>query len=125
MTKKPFVLIVEDDEWLADQYKHMLDAAGIKASHVPHALAAINALDTSPPDVLILDVLLPGANAFTLLHELRSHADLVSIPVVLCTSSADQLAREDMAVYGIKTILDKTTMHPEDLVAAVKRALLL
>jgi DNA-binding response OmpR family regulator len=124
MTRKPFVLIVEDDEWMAQQYKRLLDVAGIKADHVPHALAAIDALDKLPPDVLVLDVLLPGANAFTLLHEIRSHADLASIPIILVTSSADQLAEKDLAVYGIKRVLDKTTMHPDDLVKAVRKVLL-
>ncbi len=124
MTKKSFVLVVEDDEWMAKQHVRTLEVAGIQADFVPNALAAMDALDTKRPDVLVLDVLLPGPNVFTLLHELRSHVDLASIPVVLCTATADQLADEDIAMYGIKKVLDKTTMHPNDLVAAVKKALL-
>lgn len=124
MTKKPYVLVVEDDEWMAQQHIRTLMAAGIQAEFVSHALAAIDALDARMPDALVLDVLLPGPNVFTLLHEIRSHSDLAGIPVILCTATADQLAGEDIATYGIKTILDKTTMHPDDLVKAVKRVLL-
>ena len=124
MTKKPYVLVVEDDEWMAQQHIRTLQAAGIQADFVHHALAAIDALDTRLPDALVLDVLLPGPNVFTLLHEIRSHSDLASIPVILCTATADQLAGEDIATYGIKTVLDKTTMHPDDLIKAVKRVLL-
>lgn len=123
MTKPPHVLIVEDDDWLADQYVHTLKRGGIRANAVGHALAAIDAIDTLPPDVLVLDVLLPGPNAFTLLHELRSHSDLAAIPVILCTNSADRIADEDLAAYGVVELLDKSTMAPQELLAAIKRVL--
>jgi len=124
MTKTPYVLIVEDDEWLAQQHQRMLEAAGIRSEYVTHALAAIDAVDAAKPDVLVLDVLLSGPNAFTLLHELQSHNDLAGIPVILCTNSADEIVAEDVAVYGVRNILDKTTMLPGDLVSSVKKVLL-
>jgi CheY-like chemotaxis protein len=123
MTKTPYILIVEDDEWLAEQYKRILSEAGIRTELVPHALAAIDSIDTHLPDVLVLDLLLAGPNAFTLLHELRSHADLAAIPVILCTTSADQIAEEDIAAYGVRQVLDKATMLPRDFVAAIKKVL--
>lgn len=124
MTKRPYVLIVEDDEWLAEQYIRTLEAAGFSAHFVAHNLAAIDSIDANVPDVLVLDVLLPGGTIFTLLHELRSHTDLAAIPIVLCTNSADQLSARDAAAYGVNNILDKATMRPQDIVAAVKKALL-
>lgn len=123
MTKTPYVLIVEDDDWLAEQYKRILGEGGIRAESVPHALAAIDAIDTTLPDVIVLDLLLAGPNAFTLLHELRSHTDLAVIPVILCTTSADQIAEEDIAAYGVRQVLDKSTMLPRDFIAAVKKVL--
>lgn len=124
MTKTPYVLIVEDDEWLAEQYIRTLSEAGIRAEFVPHALAAIDSVDAKLPDALVIDLLLAGPNAFALLHELRSHADLVAIPVILCTASADQIAKEDIEAYGVKQVLDKASMVPQDLIAAIKRILL-
>jgi len=124
MTKTPFVLIVEDDEWMAQQHQRSLEAAGMKVEVVSHALAAMDALDTTKPDVLVLDVLLAGPNAFTLLHEMRSHADLAAVPVILCTNSAEQFAQDDLSAYGVRRVLDKTKMHPKDLEAAVRKVLL-
>jgi DNA-binding response OmpR family regulator len=124
MTKTPYVLIVEDDEWLAEQHVRTLNTAGIRAESVAHALAAIDAIDSNRPDAIILDVLLAGPNAFTLLHELQSHTDLAGIPVILCTNSADQLSSEDTSAYGVRKVLDKATMMPGDLAAAVKKVLL-
>ena len=73
--------------------------------------------------MIVLDVLLPGPNAFVFLHELRSHPDLAGVPVLLCTNSADQIAEEDVKAYGVVRVLDKTTMIPADLVAAIRKIL--
>ena len=124
MTKRPHILIVEDDEWLAQQYVRTLEAAGFTAEYVNHSLAAMDVIDIKRPDVLLLDVLLPGGTIFTLLHELRSHTDLAAIPIILCTNSAEQLAQEDVRAYGVAKLLDKATMKPEEMVAAVRKVLL-
>lgn len=124
MTITHKVLIVEDDTWLAEHYARTLVAAGFDAWSVPHALAAIDDIDTRRPDVIVLDVLLTGSTAFALLHELRSHVDIGSIPVILCTNAAADLVSEDMTLYGVREVLDKTIMKPEQLVHAVKKALL-
>lgn len=124
MTKHPHVLIVEDDEWLAEQYIRTLGAAGFRAEYVSNAQSAMDMIDTRRPELLLLDVLLPGGTIFTLLHELRSHSDLAAIPIILCTNSADQLADEDIRAYGVAAVLDKAVMKPGDIVAATRKALL-
>ncbi len=124
MTKPQVVLIVEDDDWLAQQHGRSLTVAGYVTDYAPHALAAMDVIDVRKPDAIILDLLLAGPNAFTLLHELQSHVDLAGIPVILCTNSADHIAQEDIEAYGVRQVLDKATMHPDDVVAAVKRVLL-
>lgn len=121
--RRRLVLIVEDDEWLAQQHVRTLEAVGFLTDTSAHALDAIETIDAKRPDVLVLDVFLAGPNAFTLLHEIRSHTDLASIPVILCTNSADTIADEDLEAYGVRAVLDKTTMLPGDLVAAVKKVL--
>ena len=124
MTKRPRILIVEDDEWQAEHYVRTYNAAGFFAEFVNNSHEAMDAIDVDPPDVLLFDVFLPGGTIFTLLHEIRSHVDLASIPVILCTNSADQLASEDMRAYGVMALLDKATMTPGGMVAAAKKALL-
>jgi len=118
------ILIVEDDKWLAEQYARVLKAAGYKTTVSLHALAAIEAIDDNRPDVIILDVLLSGSTAFTLLHELQSYGDTGKIPIILCTNLASELLIEDLEPYGVKRILNKANMMPDDLVAAVKSVLL-
>jgi two-component system OmpR family response regulator len=121
--KKSRILVVEDDVWLAEQHIRVLEKAGYSVTVSPHTIAAIEAIDDIHPSVIILDVLLPGTTAFTLLHEVQSHSDIASIPVILCTNLASDLKLDDLHPYGVKRLLDKTTMEPSDIVSAVRSVL--
>ena len=114
------ILIVEDDPWLAESYARSLEAASYQTKTVAHALAAIHEIDDFKPDVILLDILLAGSTGFALLHELQSYADTGGIPVVVVTSLAGDLKKDELAAYGVKRVLDKATMKPEDVVAAVR-----
>lgn len=117
MTK---VLLVEDDAWLAEMEAGVLGKEGYEVQIAPHALAAIDLVDSFTPDIIILDVLLAGSTAFAFLNELQSHSDTKEIPVVLCTNLAEQFSDTRLEEYGVKRVVDKSTMHPNDLVVAVK-----
>lgn len=114
------VLLVEDDFWLAESESATLTAAGYEVTHAPHAIAAIDHIDQAVPDVIILDVLLAGSTGFALLNELQSHDDTKKIPIILCTNLAEQFDVAALKEYGVKRVVDKTTMLADDLVACVK-----
>jgi DNA-binding response OmpR family regulator len=118
------IVLVEDDAWLADLEIEVLTNAGFSVTHSPHALSAIERIDSNAPDVLIVDVLLTGTTGLALLHELQSYVDTKAIPVIVCTNLAESLSIADLQAYGVRKIVDKTTMHPNDLVAAVRAVLL-
>jgi CheY-like chemotaxis protein len=121
---KHTVLIVEDDRWLAEQYKRVISSAGYGVIIAGHGLEAIQLIDDTKPDAIILDVLLTGSTAFTLMHELQSYEDTGSIPIIICTNLANELSIDDLKPYGVKRLLDKSTMVPGDLVASLKEILL-
>ena len=124
MTDIPIkVLLVEDDPWLAELEAGLLTDAGYDVTLSPHAPSAIVAIDTIRPDVIILDVLLTGSTAFALLHELQSYGDTTMVPVILCTNVAESLNLDDLKAYGVRQIIDKSTMQLNDLPIAVQRAL--
>ena len=114
------VLLVEDDVWLADLEADVLRKAGYEVVVAHNAPEAIDTVDTFKPECIVLDVLLAGSTAFALLHELQTYTDTAQVPVVLCTNLADQFDTRKVASYGVRRVVDKTTMHPSDIVAAVK-----
>lgn len=120
---KTSVLIIDDEEWLAEQYVRHLEDAGFTAHHVHNALDGIEAIDATKPSVIILDIFMPGPNGIVLLHEMRTHSDLARIPIVICSNSASDISQQSLTKYGVKAVLDKATMHPEDVVAAARKVL--
>lgn len=117
------VLIIEDDKWLAEQHARVLSGAGFKTTVAFHAISAIRTIDKNLPDVIVLDVLLTGSTAFALLHELQSYGDTGNVPVIICTSIATDLSLSRLGDYGVRKILDKTIMTPQDLVFAIKEVM--
>lgn len=107
------LLIIEDDPaWSAVLVRY---ASEIEAEVrvVTSGAEAIEAIDVWRPDALCLDMLLAGETAVALLNELRSHADLARVPVVVCTSA--MVTAEELAPLGVGSILHKTTMTPDEV----------
>jgi len=123
MTRAKTILIVEDDAWQAEHFERQLTRHGYRVVVVGSAPEAINQVGSVRPDVIVLDLLLPGANGITLLHELRSYTDTGAIPVILCSSIASTLPVDQLQAYGVVKVIDKTTIKPDDLVVAIRGAL--
>ncbi|HEY1085194.1 MAG TPA: response regulator [Candidatus Saccharimonadales bacterium] len=115
------VVVVEDNPLLLAQYVRTLEKADIEVQSTDNSFTAIDLIDDTAPNVILLDMLLKGPNALTLLHELKSHEDLTSIPVVVISSMAEDVSLDQLRAYGVVDVLDKTSMHPRDIVRAVKR----
>lgn len=124
MTPRRYVLIVEDDNWLAESYSLILTQAGWTARTVHSAKKALEAIDEKIPDVVLLDVLLPGANAVELMHELQSYSDTKNLPIVLCTTLTHQhLNRDNLEKYGVRAVLNKARLTPQHLLNALQQAI--
>lgn len=114
------VLLIEDDRWLASLEEGILSDAGYLVVVAHSALDAIDSIDADLPDVIIADVLLAGSTVFTLLHELQSYSDTGVIPVIVWTSIAEQFTVDSLTEYGVKRIIDKTTMAGDELLVALR-----
>lgn len=116
------IVVIEDDVWMSEYYSRILTREGYQVHVAMNALDAIDSIDRQRPDVLLMDMLLTGSTALALLHELQSHSDLANIPVILATNLAEQIKMDDVKGYGVRRILDKATMQPSDIVAAIRGA---
>lgn len=106
------VLLIEDDRWLGECYATWLMNFGYGVNWVQDAQSALDVLDETEIDLIVLDIMLPFANGVHLMNVLASHADLSKIPVVVCSSMApDGLER----LYGVKAVLDKAQLTPKHM----------
>ena len=116
------VLVIESEPWLGDHYQRGLEREGFVVARASNAYTAIDLVDEQPPSAIVTSLLLSGAGALGLLHELQSYVDTANIPIIIC-SSMSNLSLDDLKPYGVRKIIDSTTMKPTDLVAAVRSVL--
>ena len=121
MTKQQ-VLLIEDDMWLADSYKEVLEGEGFECTAVTTVDEALDIINTTVPDVIVADVLLGDHTVIGLLHELQSYEDTGLVPVIICSTLAKSAAhlQEQLHEYGVVEILDKATVTPESLAMTVQ-----
>ena len=85
------VLIIEDDEIQARFAQNIIMKAGFKQRHAATREEVVGELNKTPlPDVVLMDVELPGANGFDILARMRQHPKLKVLPVIMLTALASQ-----------------------------------
>ena len=90
------VLIVDDDAEVGSTLKDLVEALGHEALWVPDAVSALHAVVPNPPDVVLLDILMPELSGLELLPILRALAP--GVPIIMVSGTADEeLGRQALA----------------------------
>jgi len=92
------ILVVDDDPDIRDYFTAVLDDHGYQVTAVGDTGAALRALESFSPDVVIVDVLLPGRSGLDLLVTLRRSQRWSTTPLVVVTG-VDQLLKDDCQSY--------------------------
>jgi PleD family two-component response regulator len=84
--EKPFALIVEDNLDIVSLFQHVLDMAGYHTEIVMDGREAMVRIAALPPDIVLLDLQLPGMSGVDILKQMRASETLSGIPVVVITA---------------------------------------
>ncbi len=84
----PTVMIVEDDPGTAAMFELMLSRAGYRTVVVHGGSMAINALMRERPDVLLLDIMMPGVSGLEICRYVRREPDFMDLPVLMVTAKS-------------------------------------
>jgi two-component system phosphate regulon response regulator PhoB len=84
------VLLVEDEEQLRRVMKDLLEREGYRVAEARDGVQALDQVDRFAPDVIILDLNLPGIDGYSVLAQLRSRPATRTIPVVVLTAKGDE-----------------------------------
>jgi two-component system, sensor histidine kinase ChiS len=81
-----YVLVVDDDELNRVLVERVLTARGIEVEASPNGIAALAAIERRRPDLIVLDVVMPGMSGADVLAQVKSTPRLATIPVIMLTA---------------------------------------
>lgn len=116
------VLVVDDDPDILDLISFNLNRAGFDCTGAPDGTRALENLKKHAPDLLVLDVMMPGINGIELLRHLKYDQVLRRIPVIMLTAKGEEVDR----VLGLELGADDYVTKPfsvRELVLRVQRVL--
>jgi DNA-binding response OmpR family regulator len=82
----PHVLLIEDEPNIAEAIRFLLSRDGLRVSHVAEGVAALALVRQDPPDLVILDHMLPGMSGLEVLTALRADPGSRDLPVMMLTA---------------------------------------
>jgi two-component system, OmpR family, response regulator MtrA len=114
------VMVVDDDQDLAEMLSIVLNGAGIDVDLVSRGDEAIEVFRNNPPDLVLLDVMLPGVDGIEVCRLIRAES---MVPIIMLTAKGDA---HDV-VLGLEAGADdymvKPFKHPSELIARIKTRL--
>lgn len=110
------VLIIEDDKFITKAMKYKFEEAGFSVKAFRTAEEGLGALKSFKPNVIVLDILLPGIDGYEFLRRVKADPKLKDIPVIV----ASNLPEDEEADIGALEYIVKSDL---DLDALVKKTL--
>ncbi len=116
---KPKILVVDDDENICELVRLYLDKEGYEVNTANDGIEAIEAFKRTTPDMVVLDIMLPGADGWQVCREIRK---VSQIPIIMLSAKGDTFDKVLGLELGADDYLVKP-FEPKELIARVKAVL--
>ena len=120
------VMLVEDDAILVEMYQAKFELEGHQVTVATNGEECLELLDSTKPDLILLDILMPKINGFHVLKEIKKHKALRTIPVILLTNFGEaevDMNKELASALGVHDYLIKSHHTPDEVVTKVNKTL--
>lgn len=118
--EKIFILVVEDDKFLRELLVRKLSGEGYDVKNTIDADAAYLALSERTPQIILLDLILPGVDGFEILAHIKADPKTKDIPVVILSNLGQKDDIEKAMVLGAKDFMVKANFTLDEIVIKVK-----
>jgi len=119
---KQRILIVDDDDRLREYLRVNLEMEGYDVREAASADEGLDALDEEPPDLILLDVMMPRVDGWEMLRRVRERHGLDAIPVVMFSGKVDEQEQAAAEERGAQAFIGKP-FDPQQLIASTKQLL--
>jgi two-component system response regulator BaeR len=113
------ILIAEDENKIASLLADYVKAAGMCATVIDHGNAVVAAVGVQQPDLLLLDIMLPGTDGLTLCREIRAFS---ALPIIMLTARSEEIDRLLGLELGADDYICKP-FSPREVIARIKAIL--
>lgn len=120
---KKKVLVVEDDQFLVKAYEIKLKKEGIEVWVARDGNEAISFLEREKPNIVLLDLMLPGINGFDVLLAIRKNEKWKDVPVIILSNLGQDQDMQRGKELGASEYLVKANTKISDIVEKVKKYL--
>jgi CheY-like chemotaxis protein/Tfp pilus assembly ATPase PilU len=101
------ILLVDDEDQLRRVMKDLLEREGYRVAEAANGIEALDQVDRHAPDIIVLDLNLPGLDGYGVLSHLRSRPTTAKIPVVVLTARGDEENEVRVLELGADDFLSK------------------
>ena len=116
------ILVAEDDPDIGNLLEHYLRKAGFTATVVTSGRDVMPQIKREPPDLVVLDLMLPGLDGLQVCREIRADASIAAIPIIMLTAKAEESDRIVGLELGADDYITKP-FSPRELVARIRAML--
>ena len=117
------VMMVEDDLFFIDLLGKKLRDGGYTLSFVNDGESAISLLDNNVPDIILLDILLPGIDGYEVAKKIKDNEKYKDIPIIFLTNFGSKENIEKGKALGVKEFLIKSTVTFDEIIEKIKKIL--
>lgn len=121
--KKKNILIAEDDQMISSMYKTKFNADGYNVFIADNGTDALNIAKKEKMDLILLDIIMPQLDGFSVLKELKKISKLKKTPIVLLTNLGTEEDMKKGKELGAKDYIVKASFTPADISKKVKEYL--
>jgi two-component system cell cycle response regulator len=116
------VLVVDDEQAILDLLRRRLEAMGCRVSVLPGGAAVLETARADRPDLILLDVMMPDLDGFSVVEALKADPDVCDIPVIMMTARSEIDSRIKGLELGAHDYVAKP-FETAELVARIRAAL--
>ncbi len=121
--KKVKVLIIEDDSYISDMYKIKFDSENFETTVAEDGIKGIKEIERQKPDIVLLDIVMPKVDGFSVLKMIKKNENSKDIPVVMLTNLGQKENVERGFELGATSYIIKAHFTPSEVVKKVKEIL--
>ncbi|MFC1625268.1 response regulator [Patescibacteria group bacterium] len=122
-SEKTVVLVVEDDEFLRKIISQKLVKEGFDVRPVIDVVGALDSMKEKIPQIILLDLILPGMDGFELLDKIKKNPKYSGIPVIVLSNLGQKEDKERATSMGAVDYLVKADYTPADIVERIRKVL--